>query len=257
MPTRREMVAAGIAAMGTGLIAPTRSRGADHSKMIDAGRRFLVELFDPQLDLLPEFAGSSTYWLYHDNYLAAKMLAGHDDDKARKIQKRIADLGVTRSGKIEILFGEAAHPLPFHQFSLDVVQKIGGKVIMTERITDRILRGWEEYADLLALSILADPDPPEAATRWKRLVAMWDGKGLADRVVEVNKIYAFYKVPLFLLAARKLKRQVPFEGELVDRIVTQQNARGGWITDYDLAGTPVGLANVETTCIALLALASL
>ena len=41
---------------------------------ITKGRQFLVDLFDPTLDLLPEYRGSQTYWLFHDNYLAAQVL---------------------------------------------------------------------------------------------------------------------------------------------------------------------------------------
>jgi hypothetical protein len=33
-----------------------------------------------------------------------------------------------------------------------------------------------------------------------------------------------------------------------------QDRPGGWITDYDTTGQPLGLANVETTCLVLLAL---
>jgi hypothetical protein len=40
------------------------------------GRAFLVGLLDADLGLLPEYAGARTYWLYHDNYLARKVLAG-------------------------------------------------------------------------------------------------------------------------------------------------------------------------------------
>jgi hypothetical protein len=36
------------------------------------GRRFLSDLFDPTLGLLPEYKGAKVYWLYHDNYRAAK-----------------------------------------------------------------------------------------------------------------------------------------------------------------------------------------
>ena len=39
------------------------------------GRAFLTNLFDATVDLLPEFPGSHTYWLFHDNYLAAHILA--------------------------------------------------------------------------------------------------------------------------------------------------------------------------------------
>ena len=39
----------------------------------EKGRQFLVDMFDATLGLLPEFRGASVYWLYHDNYLAAKV----------------------------------------------------------------------------------------------------------------------------------------------------------------------------------------
>jgi hypothetical protein len=35
-------------------------------------RTFLAGLFDPELGLLPEYRGATVYWLFHDNYLAAK-----------------------------------------------------------------------------------------------------------------------------------------------------------------------------------------
>jgi hypothetical protein len=77
------------------------------------GRKFLTSLFDPEVGLLPEFRGSKVYWLYHDNYLAAKVLAKAEPDMARKIRDAIEGFGVSGSGKIEILFGEAKEPLPF------------------------------------------------------------------------------------------------------------------------------------------------
>jgi len=41
---------------------------------------------------------------------------------------------------------------------------------------------------------------------------------------------------------------------MVDRLRSLQRGDGGWITDYDRAGRPLGEANVETTALALLAL---
>ena len=38
------------------------------------------------------------------------------------------------------------------------------------------------------------------------------------------------------------------------RLLALQAPSGGWITDYLSDGTPVGKANVETTCLAILAL---
>ena len=38
------------------------------------------------------------------------------------------------------------------------------------------------------------------------------------------------------------------------RLLKMQADTGGWITDYKPDGTPVGMANVETTSLAILAL---
>src|SRR6185369_10035390 len=44
------------------------------SQQIARGESFLTNLFDAELDLVAEFEGSRTYWLFHDNYLAAHLL---------------------------------------------------------------------------------------------------------------------------------------------------------------------------------------
>ena len=41
---------------------------------------------------------------------------------------------------------------------------------------------------------------------------------------------------------------------LLERLLSLQADSGGWITDYDATGKPIGLANVETTCMAILAI---
>jgi hypothetical protein len=40
---------------------------------------------------------------------------------------------------------------------------------------------------------------------------------------------------------------------ILKRLLAQQAADGGWITDYDRDGKPAGVANVATTSIAILA----
>jgi hypothetical protein len=52
-------------------------------------------------------------------------------------------LGVTESGKIEIVFDEAKRPLPFRHPELSEVKRLGGKIVTTEVLTDRDFKGWE------------------------------------------------------------------------------------------------------------------
>jgi hypothetical protein len=238
---------------GTATSADDHHR-ADPGTMVSRGEKFLVGLFDPTMDLLPEYAGAKVYWLYHDNYLAAKVLEGVDDELVRRIRERIRSAGVASSGKIEILFGELDHPLPFKQFELLRVTSVGEKEIRTERVTTKDLRGWQEYADLLALRVLGKPDDDEARQSFDRLMAMWDGKGFADRVTEVHRMYATYKLALAILASQKLGKKIRFKDEIVSQLAAVQEESGGFRTDYDLQGKPLGLANVETTSMVVLAL---
>ena len=100
------------------LFASTGWASPDPSDAIRNGQTFLVNLLDPELGLLPEYRGAKVYWLFHDNYLAAKVLAVSHPQIAQTITAAIHREGVDNSGKIELIFGEATKPLPFRQFQL-------------------------------------------------------------------------------------------------------------------------------------------
>ena len=167
------------------------------------GRRFLAQLFDPAIGLLPEFRGSKVYWLYHDNYLAAKVLEGTEPALAAKIRDAIKGLGVTGSGKIEILFGEAKDPLPFRHYKLVDVKRVGEKVIRTEVVGDQIHEDWERYSDLLFMAAIAEAgrDKEKALGHFEAGMKTWDGTGIRDRASEKGGLYATYKLALALIAA--------------------------------------------------------
>jgi hypothetical protein len=218
------------------------------------GRRFLESLFDPTVDLLPEYRGAQVYWLFHDNYLAARVLAAGNPALAEKIKSAIGHFGIDHSGKIEIVFGEAKQPLPFRQYQLNEVQRVGEKVIKTEVVKDTVLKDWQEYADLLFLAAMAEPDPNLARRHLDDGLKLWDGAGFMDRVAAKHHQYATFKLALALIAASKLSVKPAAETAITERLLAQQAKDGGWITDYDEKLKPVGLANVETTCLAILGL---
>jgi hypothetical protein len=223
---------------------------------VSNGREFLAHLFDQSLDLLPEYEGAKVYWLYHDNYLAAKVLANSHTDLSVRIQKAIESYGVTESGKIEIIFDEAKLPLPFRHPELIEVKRLGDKIIKTEVLTDREFMGWEDYADLLLLASisLSKTDAGMAKRRLNQALAMWDGMGLKDRVTTKTGKYAVYKLALAVIAAHRLNQHATTMSAIAERLRKQQAESGGWITDYASDGRPVGLANVETTSLAVLAI---
>ena len=235
------------------LIAPNaRTSAAEPREAIRRGEAFLVGLLDPELGLLPEYRGADVYWLYHDNYLAAKVLAKGRPEFARGLTAAIHREGVRKSGKIEMLFGEAEKPLPFRQYQLRDVRRAGGKVIRTEVATDKILEGWQEYADLLLMASVAERGKPAAREHWDAAIRMWDGKGFLDAAAKHQHQYATYKLGLALIAAGRLSPPAEPPKSLLDRLLGLQADSGGWITDYNSAGRRIGLANVETTCISMI-----
>ena len=226
------------------------------------GVQFLQNLVDPVLGLLPEFRGHSVYWLYHDNYLVVKTLEKTDPSLSEKIRAAIEREGITGSGKIELLFDEAENPLPFRQHELIDVRNDGsGKLLRTEILKDTPLKGWEKYADLLLMSAFAKaPNQPEAAVKdFESARKMWDGIGLHDRVVDVANHYATYKLALYLLTDHRLGKRLPANERrrVAIKLLNRQSDSGGWITDYLADGTLRGKANVETSCLAILALRTL
>ncbi len=221
----------------------------------DRGRGFLVKMFHPEMHLLPEYEGAKVMWLYHDNWLAARVLKSSHPDLAAKILAAIKARGITRSGKIEMLFGEA--PLPFYRYELKDVAVDRGFTIRTEVTTAEKTTGWENYADLLLIAAVAEKDPATGKARLEAAMKMWDGMGFADEVVKKQGQYATYKLGLALHAARRLGVTLPQEAEIRKRLLALQHTNGGWITDYLPDGKARGLANVETTCLAILGLTGL
>lgn len=253
MPTRRRFLAVLSAAA---LLAPRGVRSAEPSAPAAKGRRFLAGLIDPDLDLLPEFRGSETYWLYHDNYLAAKVLRPTEPRLADRIEAAVRGFGVTGSGKIEIVAGEAEDPLPFRHHRLDEVARRGRKVVKTEVVTGRRFEGWQEYADLLFLAAIAQSksDATAATSSFDAGRATWDGKGFADQAMKANGLYATYKLALASIVASALGRPFDIGPAVRERLVAMQAEDGGWVTDYRDNLKPTGFANVETTSLAILAL---
>ena len=259
-PHRRAFLLSSGGLLVAGLRAsPVLSGGPEPAKpAIAAGRarKFLASLFDPALGLLPEFRGSRVYWLYHDNYLAAKVLDRTEPELSGKIRDSIKGFDITGSGKIEILFGEAKKPLPFRHYKLEEVKRVGEKIIKTEVVGDKLHEDWERYSDLLFMAAIAEAgrDKEKALGYFQAGMKTWDGKGIRDRASEKGGLYATYKLALALIAGARLDRKPGEKAGMLEMLLAMQREDGGFVTDYDAQGKPVGQANVETTSLAVLAL---
>ena len=219
------------------------------------GRQFLADLINKELGMLPEFQGSPVHWISHDNYLAAKTIEKSHPEVTQTIFRSIELEGsVPSDGKMELLFGKNANVLPFRHYDLVVVRRVGENIIKNEVATDRLLTGWEKYVDLLFYASMAESDPAKAQEYWDTAMQYWDGKGFADPVFQRQKIYATYKLGLAAIASKRPSLKATLPHDLIERLMSLQADPGGWITDYDATGKRLGKANVETTCLAILAL---
>ena len=109
----------------------------------------------------------------------------------------------------------------------------------------------------LASIAQAERASAEARKAFDEALLMWDGEGFNEAAARHSGIYATYKLALYLIAAERLKiAAAPHKDEVIVRLLAMQASDGGWITDYK-KGKAIGVANVETTCLSLLALQSL
>ena len=185
-------------------------------------------------------------------HLAAKVLAVSHPQIAHSIMAAIHREGVYKSGKIELIFGESEKPLPFRKYQLMDARRAGNKIIRYEKVTEQVLEGWEEYADLLLLACIAEGNQPAARQHWEAAMRLWDGKGFLDAAARNDHQYSTYKLGLALLAASRLSPPAKPPPGLMGKLLALQDSSGGWITDYNAAGKKIGLANVETTCLSIL-----
>lgn len=216
------------------------------------GRTFLTSLFDPQLDLLPEFQGAKNFWLYHDNYLAAKVLSKTHPEISAKIMAAIHRESTDQDSKAKILFNESKQPLPFRHYQLTDVRRLTNGIIRTEIITPNVMAGWTNYADLLLLACIAETNQSKAREDWDAAMILWDGNGFMDAAARTQKDYATYKLGLAAIAAGRLHLESKLPRNLLKKLLSLQSPSGGWITDYDGNGKEIGVANVETTCLCIL-----
>jgi hypothetical protein len=162
---------------------------------------------------------------------------------------------VTSSGKMELLFNEAKTFKVHMHLELKDIRQVGEKVIRTEGVSEMMNRNWPDHADLLFLESLAEHDcGVYARAVFPQAMKLWDGKGFMDLATKKYKKYATCKLALAILAACLAPGSTSLPSELLPTLLKMQAPSGGWITDHAADGKPVGLANVETTCLAMLAL---
>ena len=81
-----------------------------------------------------------------------------------------------------------------------------------------------------------------------------DGNGFNDVAAEKHQQYATYKLALALIAGSRLQAIGKLLEAVREKLLLLQDESGGWVTDYDRDAKRIGVANVETSCLAILGL---
>lgn len=225
---------------------------------------YLANSYNPALHLVYEAPHvASDVYNVSDNLLVQFALENYRPEISKAIRGKLIEMakehnlptnheGLPIDHKHEALIGEAVLP-PFYTDSGAMVIEDNDVRTQTKIFDDREMPDWREYADLLCLAALSwhhRGEEDKAVECFNKAKAMWDGKGIKDKVFEDK--YETYKLALLLLASRVLNKPLDFEAELEERIWAQQDENGGFLTHYRPDGSPDGDTNSETTAIVLL-----
>jgi len=115
---------------------------------------------------------------------------------------------------------------------------------------------WEEYADLLLFGVI-DRHRENSTYKdlWNKACAMFDGKGMADKVFN-GTTYETYKLALLVIASRTINNQTMAANCALSIIWKMQDESNGGVTTHylpNLTPDPDSTQNIETTCLAIYA----
>lgn len=241
---------------------------------------YLVNSYNPSVQLIPETNTSQIYWLVSDNLLAAYALKDYSHSVSTEIDNKLKseaikyNLPVDSNGlpisyKHEALIGDVLPPI-FRNSSEQNGYSLSGDsnfFLVTEVNNYTQMTDWTNYADLLALrgmSLFNRGNISGAIDCYKALFTdnMWDGNGFTDDQFlnpssQSYHIYQTYKLGLALVLSHDLKfMNISIDNRMANIIAACQQDNGGVITGYMVNESSTilsGLANTETTSIIAIA----
>jgi len=230
---------------------------------------YLIQNIDPDTGLIPETPGSSTYWLYSDNYLAALALQRYGQSNAT-----IASSAVVVSGSLtaDLLLGKmdnaenqylvlnTSAPCQFHSAQSYTVETPDGVPVKAVLNNGTRLLSESQYADIAflnAICLYRQGDHAGALAAYDVGRSMFDGQGLNDSIFSQpgpnQGRYQTFKLALYIYASGLLKQSFPQSALSI--LISMQDSGGGFYTGYDAGLSHEGtLTNTETTSLAILAL---
>ncbi len=190
-------------------------------------------------------------WTQTDNKLCALALGAIEPELAARLRFGLSRFPNHPHGLIEALGGSAIEIPPHVARPLPLSPSVRAEI----RTDGAIMADWAGYADLTlyaALSAFNIGDIDKANSLYADALKMWDGVGFADVAFVKDGRYATYKIALAAIVGDRMRIGAP--PGMWDRLLSLQDANGGFFALYDEDGRGVNDSNVETSCYALLAM---
>jgi hypothetical protein len=240
--------------------ASSASTSASLKRALTNAVDYLLAGYNPHLGLIPETPGSSVYWLYSDNFLAARALLqyGQGNGAILAIGQNISatvqrDSALTGADN-QYATSPGGGPCQIHNASNYVVSSSDGVEIKTTLNNGTGYLSENQYADIAFLTAICLHNQGNATQAMAYRVGwgLFDGIGFNDLPRDSGP-YQTYKVALYAYAGDILKQ--PTNVEALTTLMRMQAQNGGFYTGYDSSYSSAGTStNTETTSLAILAL---
>lgn len=234
---------------------------------IEQGLSFLRGQYDPALSLLEEspVIGANRYFLANDALLAVQVFRLYGETElAAAVERALTRYGVTGNNFIEVAWGR---PIPWPPRHFEdpgtLVAAVGDKQVYTIRHEGPgYFSDWSGFSNLAFMAVHNELNLGNraAASRLYAIeVSTFDGYGFPDLAYQRRQgVYETLGLAWGVYAAGRLGIDAHLPAPLLARLLAQQDpSTGGFHTHYRAEADRLADPNVETTAVALLALAAL
>jgi hypothetical protein len=232
---------------------------------LDRAVDYLVSNYSATMGLIPEVPNGTTYWLYSDNFLASYVLGNYDPNNLT-----LATLSTNISDTI------FRYMLPFPNMSNQymvlnssiwafnnssdyTIEKNRNTSINATFNNGTYVLSSSDYVDVAFLKALyfnSINQTTQALNEYLAGVNLFNGKGMNDTAFQTGKSkgrYQTFKIALFIYVSKILQHEYPQDLQTI--LLRMNTTSGGFYSGYDENFLSNGTdTNVETTCLAILAL---
>jgi len=234
-------------------------------EMLNRAIDYLVNNYNATMGLIAEVPNGTTYWIYSDNFLASFVLARYDPNNLTltSISTNISDtISRYMSSYPDALNQYMVLESPVWAFNASneyMILSHGNVVINATFNNQTDLLSSCDYADIAFLKALYfnyDNQTQASLDEFRIGAGKFDGRGMNDTAFQSGKSkgqYQIFKLALYIYVSRILKQPYPQDRQSI--LLNMQASSGGFYTGYDENFSSNGTnTNVETTCLAILAL---